>query len=470
MSIKKISENLIAPNRSLVITNESLIDNENWQLGSLKVYNSTRGLRLKTAPNTFDLFNAPYILEQRTITSELIGVGQVKTINLADGCVTNDKIADRTINHIKLQLNTITSDEMGPDSVTTVAIKDKAVTGAKIADETITETNLANGCVTNPKLGLNSVGTANLMNNSITEDKLINGCVTNSKLADDAVTYNKIKPYTILGGNQAEVNGVIVQGNIAAETITSWNIKANSLNTQVLMDGAVTYEKLGAGSVYGNAIKPGGLAAVHFGPGCVTEYAIADNALSTSKYQDKSITKEKLADDVYNSVLNAVIYDENGNVTMLRKDKCDVVIGSATNDKSNANGSLTVNGIIKADRVYNMAYADIAEGYEPGEELEPGDAAYLREDGKVYKSDGFCVGVVSDEYAMCLGASDEELETNKKVAVAVIGKVHVKTKYSTILGGEVIALGGAVVGKALEKKDKAYNGGCHKVLCLVRPR
>ena len=162
---------------------------------------------------------------------------------------------------------------------------------------------------------------------------------------------------------------------------------------------------------------------------------------------------------------------------------CTVKIGSEDADgKSMANGSLRVYGDIRADRVYNMAYADLAEGYIPGEDLEPGDIVELREDGKVYKaySNGLpavIVGVVSDEYATCYGASKEELEEGSKVAVALIGKVHVKIKGPVRIGEPVkinnipgVGLpwsnNNIVVGKALETVEE---DGMHKVLCLIKP-
>ena len=129
-----------------------------------------------------------------------------------------------------------------------------------------------------------------------------------------------------------------------------------------------------------------------------------------------------------------------------------------------------------------MAYADIAEGYVPGEELEAGDIVELREDGKVYKaySNGLpavIVGVISDEYATCYGASKEEIEDGSKVAVALVGKVHVNIKGSIKIGDEIKVnnIPGVgcswsnnkiVIGKALETIEE---DGMHKVLCLIKP-
>ena len=92
---KKINENLVAPYRSLTIVGNNLPDNTNWQRGTLKCDPDVSGLMYKSGDNTFDLFDATYILQANTVTSELIKDGTIQTEDLADRCVTNDKIANR---------------------------------------------------------------------------------------------------------------------------------------------------------------------------------------------------------------------------------------------------------------------------------------------------------------------------------------------------------------------------------------
>ena len=102
--MKKLDENVIAPYRSLTITNPNLIDNSNWQIGTLKCNPERAGLTYKSdSAGNFSLFDATYILAPNTVTSLIIQDGTIQTIDLSDKCVTNNKIADRTINHMKLQ-------------------------------------------------------------------------------------------------------------------------------------------------------------------------------------------------------------------------------------------------------------------------------------------------------------------------------------------------------------------------------
>ena len=440
---KKINENLVAPYRSLTITGNSLPDNTNWQRGTLKCDPDVSGLMYKSGDNTFDLFDATYILQANTVTSELIKDGTIHTEDLADRCITNDKIANRTIDHIKLKYQTITADELNNGCVIERTILDKNVTSNKIADHAIKENHFSNACVSNRCLRNDSVSSLNLMDGAVIESKICNEAVTGVKIADEAITYEKIAPFTIIGGENTVINGKIEQGRIAKNTITNYNIADYTITATNIMTGAIENRCIAEETIDNKKIKPKTIVNSCIADKTITSTQIGDGALKTNNYADKSITKTKLADDIYDVVNNAVVYDNEGNVKMLRTDKCDVTIGSAdANGKSKANGSLTVYGNVRADRVYNMAYADLAEGYVPGEELKPGDIVEYREDGKVYKAEynvpGVVVGIVSDEYAACYGATEEEIKSGEKVAVGLVGRLHVNVIGPTVIGQDIM--------------------------------
>ena len=167
------------------------------------------------------------------------------------------------------------------------------------------------------------------------------------------------------------------------------------------------------------------------------------------------------------------------------------VVGTKTNgtytstplSNIKCSGNITCSGDINGKRVYYMTYQDLAEAYIPGEELEAGDIVAIHEDGKVYKAEAMndcIVGVISDEFANCLGATKEELFNGSKVAVGMIGKVHVKVKGPVQLGQQIIVslsdegvgcpsssnvMG---IGKALETIDCEFDE-IHKVLVQIRP-
>ena len=101
-------------------------------------------------------------------------------------------------------------------------------------------------------------------------------------------------------------------------------------------------------------------------------------------------------------------------------------------------------------------------------------------DGKVYKAEynipGVIVGIVSDEYAACYGATEEEIKSGEKVAVGLVGRLHVNVTGPTVIGQDIMVsyrdkgLGEALfgfghkIGKVLETTEEK---GIHKVLCLI---
>ena len=515
--IKKIDENLIAPYRSLTITNSSLPDNKNWQAGTLKCNTSTSGLQYKVQDGVYSFFDARYALLPGTVIggdirddNSLIAHDTIKTVNLTDGCITNDKVYGGrkegqrdplAIDAKKLQFKSITEDVIGPNCIYEGAIKTNAVNNAHLQNGSVDKNKITQKAPVDNKDEDYRICTANLQDGVITErkigpsavstEKIANENVTNEKLStiDDrpAVDWYNIKPYCIHGGEMAEYerDGQIImsQGLIEERSITNWNIAERTINSECMMNGAVTNRVIGQYEVYGDAVAPQGIKPGHIENNSLTSIQIAEKGIDTESYADYSITKIKLDNEIINVVDNAVIYDEEGNVTILKAATCNVAIGSEDVDgKSNGNGYLRVYGDIKADRVYNMSYSDLAEGYIPGEELEAGDIVELREDGKVYKAfnsdiTSMVVGVISDEFAACYGATKEEIEAGEKVAVGLIGKVHVKVNGPVKLG-EAVRIGnmpgvGAlwstsdiVIGKALETSEI---DGVHKVLCLIKP-
>ena len=116
--IKKIDENVISAYRSLTITNPNLLDNSNWQVGTLKCDPAKAGLSFKVnGAGDFSLFDAANLLIDNSITSDLIKDGAIQTGDLGDKCITNDKIADRTIGNIMQGSNPEPNYYPGDDSI-----------------------------------------------------------------------------------------------------------------------------------------------------------------------------------------------------------------------------------------------------------------------------------------------------------------------------------------------------------------
>lgn len=461
--IKKISENVIIDKRALVVTDPNEKDNDAISIGALKSDAANKGLKIKTSKNTYSLFDAASFLMPGSITTSL----------LKDGCVTEIKLANNSVSESKLQNNSVTE--------------------LKIKDNSISTSKLQNGCVDEFKLKANSVANKHYKNNSI----------TNNKLADKTIEGNKIKDLTINSNN------------LANQCITSLKLANNSVLNQHLSNKCVGYNNLQAESVYGNVIKKYSVKNIHLADDCintrnilngaitsikigdnsilenhladnsVTNSKLANDSVSTTKLQnlsvttnklaDKSVTKDKLAMDVVDLIGDPVLYNQDNDVIMRKN--------------LTVNGNVEAVGTITAKKIYNAVFMDIAEAYEPkeNETYLPGDIVQLNEEGKIERADSSVttknypiVGVVSDEYACCYGATEEELEAGTKIAVGLIGKVHVNVVGPVKLGEKVglykdgsattVANNNLVkdyiIGKALETNEEH---GLKKVLCLIYP-
>lgn len=143
-----------------------------------------------------------------------------------------------------------------------------------------------------------------------------------------------------------------------------------------------------------------------------------------------------------------------------------------SNNGGTINGAVTVNGDLRANRVYNAVWNDYAEFFERGEETEVGDIIALdcSSDKEQYvkaSADNFViVGVHSDSFAHLIGGKNTSFEENLKefipvglagrVKCKVIGKVS-KGQYIGLsnlsgIGATVDYLNPYIVGIALEDK------------------
>ena len=292
-----------------------------------------------------------------------------------------------------------------------------------------------------------------LPNNSVLNQHLSSKCVGHNNLQAESVYDDVIKKYSVKNIHLAD--GCINTRNILNGAITSIKIADNSILENHLADNSVTNSKLANDSVSTTKLQ--------------------NLSVTTNKLADKSVTKDKLAMDVVDLIGDPVLYNQDNDVIMRKN--------------LTVNGNVEAVGTITAKKIYNAVFMDIAEAYEPkeNETYLPGDIVQLNEEGKIERADSSVttknypiVGVVSDEYACCYGATEEELEAGTKIAVGLIGKVHVNVVGPVKLGEKVglykdgsattVANNNLVkdyiIGKALETNEEH---GLKKVLCLIYP-
>ena len=115
-----------------------------------------------------------------------------KTIEIAAGGVTADKLANGGVTTDKIADGAVTEQKIADGAVTAGKLADGAVTTEKIADGAVTEQKIADGAVTAGKLADGAVTTEKIADGSVTEQKIADGAVTAGKLADGAVTADKL--------------------------------------------------------------------------------------------------------------------------------------------------------------------------------------------------------------------------------------------------------------------------------------
>lgn len=459
--IKKISENVIINNRALIVTNPSVADNTAISTGAIWSDPTNKSIKLKVGANSFSLLDASKSFISGSITSSLLADKCVTTLKVADKAITEPKLADAAVSNRAIANSAVTESKIGANAITSGKIKDANILNKHYADLSITESKIANNTITGSKIANKAINSNNINDNAIIERTIANKALIERHYGDNSIS------------NRVLQNNSVYGTKIKNAGVTSTHLADNSVVSRVIANGAVTKLKIADNSIFNSHLSDSCVSSTNIALNAVLSKHISDNALTTSKYANKSITKAKLADDVVKLIGDPVIYDENNNVT-LRNDL-------------KVSGNVNVVGTLTAEKVFNSVFMDLAEAYEPNPEeiFNPGDIVQVNEDGKLTRAISTShfpiVGIVSDEYAACYGATEEELEERTKIPVGLIGKIHVNIVGPVKLGDKIAlikdGMGAScstnnllednIIGKALESNNEI---GLKKVLCLVYPR
>ena len=332
-----------------------------------------------------------------------------------------------------------------PQSVDTSILEDKAVTTAKLNDK----------AVTSIKINDSAVQTNHINNGAVITSKIFDSAVTSPKIANAAVKENHI------------ANNSIHVDHIKDRNITSDKIKENNVLNAHIRDSAVTSSK----------IAPKNIEYKHMTSNAINTENLINYAVTTDKIANKNVTLVKLADDVLSHIQNMIKAYVDPALTKLKVEIMNqipkhIVEHDGSKNVNGANNSTALNnlkctGDIEGNRVFFMTYQDLAEAYIPGEELERGDIVAMHEDGKVYRAESVndcIVGVISEDFANCFGATKAELFEGSKVAVGMIGKVLVKVKGPIKIGQQVtVSLSDAGVGCA--SNTRGIGQALHSIDC-----
>lgn len=461
--VKKIYEAVIKDGRSLVI-NDSNLNNDLIPNGSLLIDGGSSKMKIKK-DGEFSAILPLDIFERESLTDTVIARNSVNGNRIRQRSISRDRIEQESLTAEEIENATITGAKIAEKAINSQHIKSGAIDSIHLQTGSVDGTKIQLGVVSGQHLETNCIGNEHLKVNAVEERHLEADCVTSEKLREQAVQSKHLSDNSVLSQHLAEAQ--VLALHLANQAVETEKIALAAVGEAQLGDGSVTNTKLAKG--------------------CIS----ADNL------RQKIIGYQALEQDLYNRLMGTLeVIGNVGTLPILNAtERIMTKHLSASGDailerlqvSTNAvvNGTLHAKGDISTDgRIFRATFNDLAEGYVPGEPLTPGDIVEYRKNGKIYKSsfsnsEATVVGVVSDCYADCYGASLDEIATGAKVPVGLIGKVPVKIIGPVKLGQYIVAgdqgVGFAVthrdattpvIGKALACKTSEK---IEPVLCLIFP-
>lgn len=138
------------------------------------------------------------------------------------------------------------------------------VVATMLVDGIINTAKLANGAVTGEKLANGSVGTQHIADGAITYDKLADNCVDQRHIDPGAVNSSQIAGGAILPMHLGDELGETIR------RIVDFLSGGTPIPSNLIANGAITYEKLAANCVDRRNIEPGAVGASQIANSVIT--------------------------------------------------------------------------------------------------------------------------------------------------------------------------------------------------------
>lgn len=255
----------------------------------------------------------------KSVTTSKVADGVIQTTDIEDGgiiaasfgteAVTADKLGGGSVRGNNFQNESIASNKIGSASIETGKLMDLSIVAENLQDGTISSEQIADGVVGSRSYANAAVDVAEVNpNDPIEQSKLEPGVVvpeilvvnsiTTLKLADGAVTGDKIMEAEVesrhlsvglgsIQGSQIEfvesdvfADAAFTAAKVSAATsgqITTGMIDDESIDTSLILDGAVTGDKFGNAAIMTDTIYD--VEASDFRNGAVTTSNIADGVV-----------------------------------------------------------------------------------------------------------------------------------------------------------------------------------------------
>jgi hypothetical protein len=193
----------------------------------------------------------------------------------------------------------------------------ESINGDVIINGTIGSLKLEEDCITTRELAPSACYTENYLDKSVTEPKLADGSVGTNQLIDGSVTGDKLSPDAIsdaaiadrsLDGIKLKLN-TLTQDELGPDCVGVSELADNSVDTPAIIDGVLTTPKYQNASVTDEKLANG-----------IDGGKLTDGSVDTNQLADGSVTSDKLAGDITLDKLpdappNTVLAGSNGGVT-----------------------------------------------------------------------------------------------------------------------------------------------------------
>ncbi len=190
------------------------------------------------------------------------GPGIITESLIANGAVTETKIADDAVSTAKVQNSAITSVKIADNAVTSSKVQDASIIESKIADNAVTSNKTQDSAIVESKIADDSVSTNKLKNNAVTLGKLAlgtKGDIISYDVSGSATALPVGTTGQVLTASSGAVTGLQWQNpsdmSAVDDVATSNSFRNNDL-IQSVHPGAVIIEK-GWIDSFGNANEQG---------------------------------------------------------------------------------------------------------------------------------------------------------------------------------------------------------------------
>jgi len=195
--------------------------------------------------------------------------GKVTSANIKDGTITGKDIKGSTIKSGDIKNETIQSED----------IEDGTIAAADLAAGTLTAATLADGAVTSAKILDETIASADILDGAIVAADIATGGVATAEILDATIVNADVSATAAIAYSKLNLTGLIVTGDITADTILAVDIATGGVATLEILDETILSADIFDGTI----------TAADLGADSVSTSELADSAVDTGAIADGAI-------------------------------------------------------------------------------------------------------------------------------------------------------------------------------------